>query len=318
MISSIEGGRVLILGGAGFIGQHLCRALLQAGAAVRCLDVVAPKAGSIVYDLGNEAEWIAGDFLDAECVRTALKGIDYVYHLVSTTLPDTSNKDLKADLSANVLSTLDLLDSARANGAKKVIFVSSGGTVYGLPRTIPIPESHETAPVCGYGIHKLMIEKYLYLYQYNYDLEYCVLRLSNPYGTAQISDRPQGVIGKFVYKILKNEPVEIWGDGSVVRDYIFIEDVIEALCQAIGYQGDKRVFNIGSGIGHSLCDVIDIIEREAGRSFDIRFMPARTSDVPLNILDTGLAKVELGWSARTELRAGVQLMLEYGRQHIKN
>lgn len=316
MIDDVKCCRVLILGGAGFIGQHVCKALLGAGAHVRCLDRrLPPEQGFFNNQLG-EVEWIVGEFSDAEKLTRALDGIDYIVHLVSTTIPDTSNKELQYDLSSNVFPTLKVLEAMRFSGVKKLLFISSGGTVYGIPSIIPIPETHETNPICGYGIHKLAIEKYLHLYNYRYGLDYCVLRLANPYGAAQISDRPQGVIGKFIYKAIRNERLEIWGDGSVVRDYVYIEDVMDAFLKALLYRGDRKLFNVGSGQGSSLLDIVTIIEHLAGHSLDIAFLPQRQVDVPLNVLDITTARTELQWAPKTELSVGIQDLFDYGRSSI--
>lgn len=312
MAQGFADSRVLIFGGAGFIGQHLSLALALSGAKVRCFDLNAPKPNSIVSHMDGQIEWVRGDFSEASQLERAVRGVDYIFHLVSTTLPDTSNRDLEKDLSSNVFSTLKLLEIIKSSEIKKLLFISSGGTVYGIPKKIPIPESHETAPLCGYGIHKLAIEKYLYLYNYNYGLDYCILRLSNPYGIAQISDRPQGVIGKFVYKAVRGDPLEIWGDGKVVRDYIYMDDVTEALAMAMRYEGPEKVFNVGSGVGHSLLEIIDLIEGETGRRLDVSFTAPRQSDVPLNVLDVSLIREKLGWEPKTDIRTGIRIMLDYG------
>ncbi len=318
MNADFTGQRVLILGGAGFIGQHLCRALLLAGADVRCFDRGKPGPNSIARNVGREAEWVTGEFSSARDLRDAIRDADYVVHLISTTIPETSNRDLQADLSQNVISTLNLLEAIRNSGVKKILFASSGGTVYGVPKTIPIPESHDLNPICGYGIHKLSIEKYLFLYQYNFGIDYCVLRLANPYGVAQISDRSQGAIGRFVYKAVMGEGIEIWGDGSVIRDYLCVEDIVDAFLLAMRYEGSERVFNVGSGNGHSLTDILGSIETSLGHSLRVDFLPARHVDVPLNVLDVSRIKREMGWSAKIDLPSGIGKMVAYGLEMRKS
>ncbi len=312
MSKGLKGLRVLVLGGAGFIGQHLCRALLESGVFVRCFDLGKPPSGSIALGLENEAEWLTGSIDDSARIVEALDGIDFVFHLVSTTIPETSNRDLPGDLTSNVLPTLAILEAIRRSPVKKIIFISSGGTVYGIPRVLPIPESHPTNPICGYGVHKLAIEKYLYYYHHAFGLDYRVLRLGNPYGVVQISDRPQGAIGKFVYKALREEHIEVWGDGSVVRDYVYIEDAIEAFILAMRHDGNTRLFNVGSGTGHSLLQILGVIADTAGVEIDVEFKPARQVDVPANVLDIGLIRSELGWVPKTDLAAGIRLMVDAG------
>jgi len=318
MLDDLKQSRILILGASGFIGQHLCKTLLEAGVLVRCLDRNLPPANGILEDLVEDAEWILGDFSDSKKLASTLEGVDYVVHLVSTTIPDTSNNELTYDLSSNVFPTLGLLEAMRFSRVRKLIFISSGGTIYGIPKIIPIPESHETNPVCGYGIHKLAIEKYLYLYNYRYGLDYCVLRLANPYGAAQISDRPQGVIGNFVYKAIRNERLEIWGDGSVVRDYIHIDDVMDAFKKALSYQGDQKIFNIGSGKANSLQDIVANLENASGHSLDVVYLPERLVDVPLNVLDISRARTELRWNPETVLAEGIRDLFEYGISMVRD
>lgn len=318
MLDDLKQSRILILGGSGFIGQHVCKTLLEAGALVRCLDRNLPPGHGILADYMEDAEWILGDFSDSKKIVRALDGIDYVVHLVSTTIPYTSNNELTYDLSSNVFPTLNLLEAMRFSSVKKLIFISSGGTIYGIPTIIPIPETHETNPVCGYGIHKLAIEKYLHVYNYRYGLDYCVLRLANPYGTAQISDRPQGVIGKFVYKAIRNEPLEIWGDGSVIRDYIHIDDVMDAFKKALKYRGDQKIFNIGSGNGNSLQDIVASLEQVAGHSLDVVHLPERVVDVPLNVLDITMARTELQWNPGICLAKGIRDLFEYGISKVRS
>ncbi|MBB6479247.1 SDR family NAD(P)-dependent oxidoreductase [Spirochaeta isovalerica] len=317
MVYDFKGFRVLVLGGAGFIGRSLCQLLLDNGAAVRCLDRGKPQGDQYLEDLKNEMEWVSADFSDEQKIREAVEGMDYIFHLISTTIPASSNQDLLFDLTSNVVPTLKLLDIAKDAKIKKLIFISSGGTIYGIPHSVPIPENHQTNPLCGYGIHKLAIEKYLSLYYYNFNLNYSILRLSNPYGYAQISDRPQGVIGKFIYQALRNKPLEIWGDGSVVRDYIYIDDILDAFLRAMLYEGKEKVFNVASGIGHSLTDIISYIEGAAGYPLNVSFSSSRHVDVPLNVLDISRIKTELGWCPETDMATGIGKLFEYSRQ-LKN
>jgi UDP-glucose 4-epimerase len=307
---SLKAARVLVMGGSGFIGRHLCRTLVNQGAVVRGFSLDNPSFEGIFGGLAEDIDWIQGDFGDETLVGKALQGVEIVFHLACTTIPASSNRDLRQDLASNVLPTLSMLEAARCSGVRKVVFVSSGGTVYGAPDHLPIPEAHEQNPICGYGVHKLAIEKYLYLYWHHFGLDYAVLRVSNPYGIGQVSDRAQGAIGSFLYKALMHLPVEIWGDGSVVRDYIYIDDAIDAFIKVADYKGHSRVFNIGSGEGHSLLDIVNTIEHVLGRKLEVNFGRARAVDVPSNILDISRAVSELGWRPKTDLVAGIQYIYE--------
>jgi UDP-glucose 4-epimerase len=183
--------------------------------------------------------------------------------------------------------------------------------VYGIPRVLPIPELHETIPVCSYGIHKLTIERYLDLYHRLHGLEYCVLRMSNPFGERQRPDGAQGAVAVFLDRALRGERVEVWGDGSVIRDYIYVQDVARAFCQAIAYSGDPRIFNIGSGRGVSLNDLLAAIESLLGRPVTRHYLPGRPFDVPVNVLDISQAETHLDWRPEFPFHEGLRRTLEW-------
>ncbi|OYX12002.1 MAG: hypothetical protein B7Z15_10730 [Rhizobiales bacterium 32-66-8] len=181
----------------------------------------------------------------------------------------------------------------------------AGGTVYGAPRESLITEEHPTNPISSYGITKLTIEKYLQLFQKLHGLEYVVLRLANPFGHGQRISATQGAVAVFFGKILRGEEIEIWGDGSVVRDYIYIDDVIRALLLAADRGGQDRIFNIGSGAGRSLNDVIRSIEAATGRAAMVNYKPSRSFDVPSSVLNIERARLALDWSPRVAFEEGV-------------
>ncbi len=291
-----RGGRMkcVILGGAGFIGSHLAPVLLAAGHVVRVFDR-PDRDRTQAFPWRNDVEWCEGDFVNPVDTERALAGQDIVYHLVSTTLPRTSNENPVYDVESNLAGSLSLLQLAVRNQVRKVIFVSSGGTVYGIPRQIPIPETHATDPLCSYGICKLAIEKYLHLFHALHGLAYCVLRLSNPFGERQRIASAQGAVTTFLHKALTGEMIEIWGDGSVVRDYIYVDDVVLALMAAIDPRTDGHVINVGSGMGQSLNDILAAIETLTSVPVRRRYTMGRPFDVPVNILDISRAQSVLGW-----------------------
>jgi UDP-glucose 4-epimerase len=300
----------LILGGAGFIGSHLAGALLARGHAVRIFDRRDRRLRS-AFPYTADVEWHEGDFKNARDVARALAGSDAVFHLVSTTLPKTANENPAYDVETNVVGSLAMLDVARDCGVKKIIFLSSGGTVYGVPQEIPIPETHPTDPITAYGIGKLAVEKYLHLHHVIQGLNYVVLRMANPFGERQRVASAQGAVITFLYRALRNQSVEIWGDGSVVRDYFYVADAAQALVRALDYTGIERVFNIGSGAGRSLNEVLAAIEVLIGRSVDRRYLPARLFDVPSNVLDISRARTVLGWEPRTPFEEGLSRTAEW-------
>jgi UDP-glucose 4-epimerase len=298
--------RALVLGGGGFIGSHLVTALLAQGARVRVLERPYRQRSKVLPE-HPALEWQEGDFGNTQDIQHALEDVDTVFHLVSTTQPKSSNDDPAFDVGSNLLATLNLLELLREKKATQLIFISSGGTVYGTPQYTPIPETHPTEPTCSYGIVKLAIEKYLALYRLLHGLDYRVLRLANPYGPGQEANRAQGAVGTFLSRVVHDEPMEVWGDGSVVRDYLYISDTISALLRAAAYKGDERIFNIGSGGGHSIREIISAIEEVTGKTAQVRYTAARKFDVPVSVLDIKRAQHELGWQPGVHLNEGLRL-----------
>lgn len=295
--------KCLVLGANGFIGSHLVNALARQGCAVRAFGRSHLRPSR--HADSPLIEYVEGDFIHEGDVRAALEGCDICFHLVSTTLPKSSNDDPVFDIHTNIGGTAALLKHAAASGVKKVVFLSSGGTIYGVPAEVPIDEDHPTDPICSYGITKLAVEKYLALYRHLHGIDYTILRLSNPYGEHQRVTATQGAIAVFLHKALRREPIEIWGDGSVVRDYVYIDDVISAIVSTIGYQGSEHIFNIGAGQGKSLNEILETIEKTIGLSVERRYKDPRPFDVPKSILSIARAKQELGWSPSISFDEGL-------------
>lgn len=305
--------KVVVIGGGGFIGINLCEALVSQGHAVRVFD--RPRAKhTFPSNIARQVEWFEGDFLNSNEVNEALRGCEVVFHLVSTTLPKSSNENPAYDAESNIVASIHMLEAAKCLGVRKVVFNSSGGTVYGIPEEIPIPETHKTDPLCAYGIGKLAIEKYLALFHYRDGLDYFILRMSNPYGPYQQPCADQGAIAVFLSKALNGDTIEIWGDGSVTRDFIYISDAVDALVQMLYYEGPEHIFNVGSGEGHSLNDIIDLMEAVFGHHIKRRYMQGRSLDVPINLLDISRIQKELGWEPKTPLMDGMRCTLNYLRK----
>lgn len=293
-----------VFGGGGFIGSAIVDRLLAAGHAVRVFERprVAPYRE---FGPDERLEWETGDLLSAHDVASAIDGSDQVIHLVSTTLPKSSNDDPAYDVSTNVIATLGLLDAMVAKGIKRIIYISSGGTVYGTPLYVPIDEKHPTEPEVSYGIVKLAIEKYLQLYQRLHGIRAIVLRVANPYGERQRVETAQGAVGVFLHRVLSGQAIDIWGDGTVMRDFIYVGDVADAFVRATTYEGEATVFNIGSGVGTSLNELVRAIGEVTGVPVDCNYLPGRAIDVPVSVLDCALAGRELGWSPGVALPEGL-------------
>ena len=304
--------RCLVLGGRGFIGSHLVDALLARGHYVRCFDRphVAPLGEE--HRLNPYFELYEGDLSSEADIAEALVGCEVCFHLVSTTLPKSSNADPVFDVESNVLSTVRFLAHAVKSGLQKIIFVSSGGTIYGVPTQLPIPETHSTDPICSYGISKLAIEKYISLFHHLHGIRYTVLRIANPFGERQRTHASQGAIAVFLGKALRGEAIEIWGDGSIVRDYIYISDVVDALMAALEQvENENHIFNIGSGRGHSVNEVLDAIDEVTGRFADRRYLPARPFDTPKSVLCIDKAAEGLTWAPKIDFISGLKRFAEW-------
>lgn len=292
----------LVLGGNGFIGSHLVDKLLAEGYRVRVFDKYEEHYRKPLAAV----DYRYGDFGNRGLLMEALTDINFVFHLISTTLPKTSNDDPAFDVQSNIVETLFLLEQCITRKIKKIIFLSSGGTIYGKPATLPIPENSPTDPECSYGISKLTIEKYLALFNHLYGLEYTILRPSNVYGIRQNPEGIQGAISVFLGKVARGAPILIWGDGKVVRDYVYIDDLVEAVIKAAKLKTQDRIFNIGSGKGVSLNEIIEVISQVTNRDKRVEYHAKRTFDVPEIYLDVSRAHQQLKWAATTTLEDGIK------------
>lgn len=299
--------RILVLGGTGFIGSHIVDELLNNGHHVRVIDRTLKFRQS---NFPNQIEYIQADFGDSLVMLEALIGIDLVVHLVSSTVPGTSNLNPVADIQTNLINSVNLFKAMNQSNVKRIIYFSSGGTVYGNPKNTPISEDAPTHPICSYGITKLAIENYLYMFQVLYGLQPVILRVSNPYGPRQGHLGSQGVIGTFLKQVMQGQAIKIWGNGSVIRDYIYIADVVSA-CTAVINSEITGVFNIGSGEVHSLVDIVSEIEMCTGKRANIIFESKRGFDVKKIILDTSLAQEKFNWLPKHSLKDGMKLHYEW-------
>jgi UDP-glucose 4-epimerase len=295
---------VVIFGGGGFIGSHLVEELVRVGHPVRVFDKVHTDWSNLAA-VAEKVELREGDFQNPVDVRQALEGAGAVVHLVSATLPSTSNDNPVYDIEANVVSTLRFLDEAREAKVGRVVFISSGGTIYGRAQAVPISEDHPTDPLCSYGIGKLAIEKFLALYHHMHGLQFHVLRLSNPYGERQNPAGVQGAIAVFLGRVLAGQPIEIWGTGEVTRDYVYIGDAVRAVRLVLEKNPSDRILNVGSGIGTSLNDLVRNIAQVTGERTEVLRKPSRAVDVPVNVLAIDRIRKAVGWTPETGLVPGL-------------
>ena len=302
--------QAVVTGASGFIGSHLVDGLLSAGYRVKALGRHLPGLIAPSAQTHPNLSLVSVSLADRLALQQALEGSEFVFHLASGSLPQSSNRDPHADVQVNLLGTLNLLDAARLTGVRRLVMVSSGGTVYGIPQAVPISETHPTDPICSYGITKLAMEKYVALYRQLHGLEGVVLRVANPFGPRQRLDAAQGVVPVFLGKALRHEPLQIWGDGSTVRDFLDVADVVAALLAVARYKGAESLFNIGSGQGLSLNQLIALLEQQLNRSLDVQYLPSRGCDVPTNVLCIDRAKEALNWAPKIPVADGLRRLCD--------
>jgi UDP-glucose 4-epimerase len=300
--------KVLVLGGSGFLGSHIVDKFL------------AEKHDVSVYDLYPERfrrspsgiKFYTGDFGNVGALDELIAtGFDAVIHCVSTTTPKSSNESPEFDIQSNVIGTLYLLDICVKHKVGKLIFMSSGGTVYGnIGELGLVDETHAVRPMCSYGVSKLTIEHYLEVYKHLRGLDYVVLRLSNPYGERQSPLRALGALTVFLHRTLKLQDVEIWGDGGVTRDFIYVGDVANAVYLATS-MAISGVYNVGTGTGLTLRDILTHIKEVVGREPVVKWLPSRAFDVPKIVLDATKLKAATGWQCSVKLEAGVAITADW-------
>lgn len=298
--------RCLVVGGNGFIGSHLSERLLREGYEVAVLDRFKSGVNNL-WEISGQIEIFRGSYLDQELLRTAMKGMDYVFHYASSTTPATSIADPDYEIESNLLGSVRLLQIARDEGVKKVIFPSSGGTIYGEPKRLPVREEDCALPSNPYAISKWAVERYLHHFHELYGLDYLILRYSNPYGERQSPYGKQGVIPIFLNRIKHNQRPVIYGDGSMVRDYIYINDIIEATSILFERVIKDKVFNVGSGIGVSLNEIIktmySILGEEIRPIYEINSSRTYVTSI---VLDIAKIETKTGWKPSTSIEEGIR------------
>lgn len=304
--ATLNNAACVVLGGGGFLGAQLCPRLVKLGARVRAYG----KSRYFDEPL-RQVHWQTGRLDDIPKLASLVEGADIVFHLAGATTPASAEASRIDDVTVNVIGSINLLDLCRNAGVGRVVFASSGGTVYGEAGAPPYREDAPTRPISTYGINKLAVEHYLMLYNRLYGMRNVILRVANPFGPYQQGLKNQGVIPVFARKALTREAIKIWGDGSVTRDYLYGGDAADAMIAAALYRGQEPVFNVGSNKGRSLRDVVASLETVLGRSIDVEYQAARRFDAAVNVLDCSLAKRELGWTAGTGWEAALKTTCDW-------
>lgn len=304
--------RITLIGGAGFIGTNLAIALSKdPDNKLTIIDREDFFFDTLrALNLPNIKFKVASFSMDSD-FDSEVENQDIVYHLASTVFPGDSNKNIPAELNSNIVVTAKLLDACVKQNVKKVVFLSSGGAVYGKKGTCPIVEDTVTYPISSYGIEKLTIEKLLYLYRYQNGLDYRIIRLANPYGPYQRPNGRLGVVTTFIYKALTDGLLEVYGDGTAVRDFIYIEDAVRGILNIVNGESELRIFNLGSGKGTSVNQVIDTIKTTIRKDLIVEHIASRSTDVPINYLDISRYEKNYGELNPLNLEDGIRKTAQF-------
>ena len=309
--------RVLVTGGAGFIGSTLVDRLLAEGHDV---DVVDDLSNGVLANLAEaraqREQRMTFQRLDVRspAVGELIAHIkpEVVYHLAAQADVRVSVSKPAFDAEVNIIGALNVIEGALQAGTRKVVFAGSGGTLYGVPESVPTREGHPQQPLSPYGVAKKAVSDYLHYYREVQGLEYTVLALANVYGPRQDPHGEAGVIAMFLGKLLENERPTIFGDGEQTRDFVFVDDVVDAFVRATD-RGGGLVVNIGTGVETSVQQLFDAMARATGFPEPARYAPPRTGELRNSALDPGRAAIHLGWKPYTNLDEGIARTLDWIR-----
>lgn len=298
---------IAILGAAGFIGTNLALELSKnENNHLTLVDRNAEKLSRLKELCIGRTKLLPGNLVLQSDFDEALKGQDVIYHLISTTVPTTSNRHVSKEIKDNVEFMSELLEACVRCHVGKVVFLSSGGTVYGINSPCPLKEEMETCPINSYGMQKVMNEKLLYLYRYLHGLDYRIVRLANPFGPYQKPNGVQGAVAAFTYKALKKEEINVYGDGTVIRDYLYIDDAVRAIVNIADSKETEKIYNVGSGEGTSINELLKVIEKVLKRELHINYQSGRKVDVPANYLNISRYENTFGRLISVPLDEGIR------------
>ncbi len=296
--------RVLVVGAAGFLGKACTTALVAAGVRVDAVDILdSPVDGVDTWTVANVMSGSIPDDLFARAHTL----INFVWQ----NDPGRGNSGMYKDVVTNVASAVGLFERAAQAGVKRLLYPSSGGTIYGDNPRFPTPETAPISPVGGYGAGKAAAELYLRAIGRAYGVETCALRIGNPYGPGQLPDRGQGFIATALARTIRGDPIHVFGKGELARDYLYVDDVAEAFTLACGAETVPAEVNVGSGRYRSIEQLLPLIFAATGRKTEVKYIAARTVDVPRVCLDIALIRETLNWRPRTTIEEGLRKTAEW-------
>ena len=299
--------RIVVVGAAGFLGRACTRALAAAGFAVDGLDIVEES-------VEGAASWTAADVMNDGIPDRLLEECRTLIHFAWANDPGRGNANMGNDVRTNVASAVQVFEQAASAGVPRILYPSSGGTIYGHRPPLPTPETAPILPVGGYGAGKAAAEMYLHAITLAHGTETCALRIGNPYGPGQWPERGQGFIATAIARTLRGQPIQIFGTATLTRDYVYIDDVAEAFVLACTSDKIEPVLNLGSGTEHSIEQLIPMIFEAAASETEIEYLPGRPVDALRVRLDVSRIAASLGWRPRTSMETGLKQTVEWIRK----
>ena len=304
--------KVLVTGGAGFIGSHVTDHFIQSGWEVVIVDNLSTGRES---NINPQAAFYRMDIRDPRLLSIfEREKPDVVDHHAAQMDVRKSVADPLFDADVNILGTINLLECARKTGVRKIVYISSGGAAYGEPVYLPCDEAHPINPLCPYGVTKHTVEHYLYLYKELYGLDYAVLRYPNVYGPRQDPHGEAGVVAIFTGRMLSQDPVTIFGDGTQERDFVYVGDCARANV-LVAANGASGIYNLGCGVGTSINQIFDGLKQVTQYPYQPDYAPAKAGETYKIYLSAKRANQELGWSPSLNLVEGLTATVEYFRQN---
>lgn len=299
--------KILVLGADGFIGSNLVKSLHKEGKyKIFAFDLFKDGISRNLDCFDDNLIMIQGNFLNREDLKKSLKGVDYVFHFISLTTPGSSMDDPLIEIDANIRGTVSLFELCVENKVKRIVFASSGGAIYGDQNKKIYDENDRTDPISPYAISKLTIEKFLKYFKKHFGLDYLILRYSNPYGPGQNVVGSQGIISIFLNLVKQNKPITIFGDGENIRDYIYIDDLVNITKRIFDKKTRYSIYNVGSGKNFKIKEIVEAIKKVTGKKIKVNKLPKRDIDVRKISLNIKRIKKEAAYKNFYSLENGIE------------